>query len=349
MKYLEIVGELPSGCKYCEKGAKMVLFVTGRCMRRCFYCPTSEKRRHKDAVYANERLVKSDDEVIDEAKKMSALGTGITGGDPMVVPGRTLRFIELLKDRFGERHHVHLYTGIPFDSAYMRKMAEAGLDEIRFHPTLGIWHRMGGSAYGRLLGTALQTKMDVGVEIPALPGYENRMLTLAKYLDEIGADFLNLNELESSETNYRALNRKDYYAKGDATCGVEGSEEAAMYVLKNADVKLSLHYCPSSFKDAVQLRNRLLRRAKNVAKRHEVITSDGTLVKGIVEADDLDIAADFIIKKFPSLKGVLHIGRGRIEVEPDRLKTIAKKIPYRCFIIEEYPTEDRLEVEREQL
>lgn len=346
---LEVMGELPVGCTYCEKGAKMVLFVTGRCARRCFYCPTSEKRRHKDATYANERLAKSDDEIIDEANKMSALGTGITGGDPMVVPERTLHFIELLKDRFGGGHHVHLYTGILFDRAHARRLSEAGLDEIRFHPPSGIWHRMGGSAYGRLLEAALQTKMDAGVEIPALPGYENKMLALVKYLDETGADFLNLNELESSETNYRALNRKGYHAKGDATCGVEGSREAAMHVLKNADAKISLHYCSSSFKDAVQLRNRLLRRAKNVAKGYEVITDDGTLLKGIVEADDLDAAANYIIKKFPPLKGFLRIERGRIEVEPGKLKAIAKKIPYRCFIVEEYPTEDRFEVEREEL
>lgn len=38
-----------------------------------------------------------------------------------------------------------------------------------------------------------------------------------------------------------------------------------------------VHYCSSSLKDAVQLRNRIMRRAKNVVKNYEIITDDGTL------------------------------------------------------------------------
>jgi pyruvate formate-lyase activating enzyme-like uncharacterized protein len=82
-------GELSPACQQCAEGKKMVLFVTGLCRFRCFYCPVSERRNQKDVVYANERRVLTDEDVIDEARSIGAAGTGITGGDPLGVIDRT--------------------------------------------------------------------------------------------------------------------------------------------------------------------------------------------------------------------------------------------------------------------
>jgi pyruvate formate-lyase activating enzyme-like uncharacterized protein len=59
----------------------MVLFVTGICNRSCWYCPLSSERRGNDVVFANDRQVSSPDDIVAEAAAMSALGTGITGGN----------------------------------------------------------------------------------------------------------------------------------------------------------------------------------------------------------------------------------------------------------------------------
>jgi pyruvate formate-lyase activating enzyme-like uncharacterized protein len=37
----------------------MVLFVTGRCHRTCWYCPLSRERKGLDVVYANDQKVSS--------------------------------------------------------------------------------------------------------------------------------------------------------------------------------------------------------------------------------------------------------------------------------------------------
>jgi pyruvate formate-lyase activating enzyme-like uncharacterized protein len=361
-------GKLPKGCKLCGKGAKMVLLVTGKCTRRCFYCPISEEKKGRDVVYANERAVYSDQDILEEAKLINALGTGITGGDPMAVPIRTIKFIKLLKRMFGSGHHIHLYTAARFDVKYIRKLSRAGLDEIRFHPPVSSWGKnMAG--FDKLIMNALKTEMVVGVEIPVIPELKTQIIKLAYRLDEIGVHFLNLNELEYSPTNWQALNARGYTVKTDISSAVKGSEDTASDILRelsNASMDLGVHYCSASYKDGVQLRNRIMRRAKNVAKKYHIITDDGTLLKGIIEInymkgrsnsevnDELRSLISELKRTFEIPTKFIGIDQelSRVEIAPWILEEIAGDIDrdkFSCFLVEEYPTADRLEVERSPL
>ena len=121
------------GCVQCQKGSKLVLFVTGKCHWGCDYCPLSENRRESPDMFANERRCNSWEEVIEEGHAMKATGTGITGGDPMLDLEKSLEAVKQLKSAFGPKHHIHLYTSIPFDHNRATDFGKAGLDEIRFH------------------------------------------------------------------------------------------------------------------------------------------------------------------------------------------------------------------------
>ncbi len=339
-------GPLAEGCEYCTRGSKMVLFVTGRCRAGCFYCPISENRRTSGSVYANEGPVSNDDQVIEEAEAMDAEGTGITGGDPSEDMERTLHYIRLLKEHFGPGHHIHMYTAeISLEKA--RMLEEAGLDEIRYHPMEARWRNMESTELAEIVSG---TGMDVGIEIPALPGRVNDMVAMLKYAFSAGAKFANLNELEFSETNWDMMEKHGYEVRDEVSSAVKGSEEAALAVMK-ALPDLPIHFCSSRFKDGVQLRNRLKRRAANTARPYDVVTEDGTLIKGIIYADDLDAAAGLLKDDFDVPDELIFVDRerNRIETAPWVLEEICRDLPYRCYETEEYPTRDRLEVERTPL
>ena len=349
-------GKLPKGCELCEQGAKMVLLITGLCKIPCFYCPLSFKKKGNDVIYANEKLAKNDDDIIDEAKKIDALGTGITGGDPILVFERTIKYIELLKKHFGKEHHIHLYTASIPTEEQIKNLAENGLDEIRFHLPLKKTGKIEFSEYVDVFKYSQNTGMDVGVEIPVIPGNEKNYNELINSLNETGIDFINLNELEYSERNYKIFNEMGYDVKDEISSAVKGSETSAIKILKDSDVDFSIHYCSSSFKDGVQLRKRIMRRAKNVAKDYEIITEDGMLLKGVIELknptyEKLRDLENSLIKGYSIPENSIYVDleKNRLEIASWILEDIATELEFECFIVEEYPTADRLEVERLKL
>ena len=88
----------------------MVLFVTGRCHRSCWYCPLSRERKGSDTVFANEHPVDIPSQMIEEAENMSALVRESQEENHCCASTGLLDIAGLLKDHFGTDHHIHLYT-----------------------------------------------------------------------------------------------------------------------------------------------------------------------------------------------------------------------------------------------
>ncbi len=334
---------IAKGCKHCVNGSKMVLLITGECATGCFYCPLSPAKKGHDVIYANERLVECDEDIIAEALAMDATGTGITGGDPLSVMDRTIGAIELLKERFGRRHHIHLYTS-EIDPEKAAVLAGAGLDEIRFHPSPGLWDRMEGT---RLAEAAGIRGLDVGIEVPAIPGMERELDALVKYAVAAGVRFINLNELEFSEGNWDMMENVGYRIRDDLSSAVLGSEETALGTLES-NRHAPLHYCSSAFKDGVQLRRRLVRRAFRVAEEYEEITEDGTLIRGVVMTDDPQAVMRMLSEEHGVPPELMHArtSSNQVELAPWLLRELAAGLPFDCYLVEEYASADRLEVER---
>lgn len=367
-------GALCKGCSLCVEGKKLVLFITGVCGQRCFYCPISELKFGADVAYANEwKIADPDDpkELIEEARLTCACGAGITGGDPLCNVNRCCAYIRLLKKEFGREFHIHLYTPLKLVTAENLKMLfEAGLDEIRFHPDLddsSLWEK---------IELAKKYPWDIGVEIPAVPGYEDKIAAMIDFVAG-KVSFLNLNELELSDTSvaHYALVDRGYKTKDLQSYGAFGSAECALAMVEYAARKgLKAHYCTAKLKDCVQVKKRLERRAEQVALRFDEKTEDGTLVRGcaylpemkpgagyhqkLKSADSVKLISGLKEKRkelLTLLKGsaesvVVDEKKLRLLLDPKLVKKQAKKIrqaglePAR---VEEYPTQDGFEVDVE--
>lgn len=359
--YSKCVGKLSKGCNMCVQGKKLVLFVTGVCGRNCYYCPLSTEKKNVDKVWANERAIFEDSEILSECDNMRARGCGITGGDPLTRMDRTIYYIKLLKKNYGKHFHTHLYTPlVNVTKSNLTELYKAGLDEIRFHPEFDKpdeWIK---------IEQALNFDWEVGVEIPVIPDKEKKIKQLIDYLDG-KIKFLNLNELEISETNSAELGRRDLIVKDDTSYGISGSEEVAIELLKYCkDKELNVHYCTSKLKDKVQLTNRVKRTAKTVRRKFDLVTENGTIVRGAVYLKELkpDIGyrrkiqeanKEEIIKKLEILKKTImkeyNVREDMLEIDPLKLRIITGPRLVKNFkhhiraIVEEYPTYDQMEVE----
>ncbi|MFX1280176.1 MAG: radical SAM protein [Promethearchaeota archaeon] len=281
---------LPKGCEYCLKGQKAVLFLNGICQNpvNCsWYCPISTERKGNDLTYANEIEITKEKELLEEINKIDARGMSITGGEPLSKQNleKTLDYIKYIKANKGNKFHIHLYTnGINFNESIASKLALAGLDEIRFHASREFWSN---------IHLALNKGIEVGSEVPVIPNNENlkELHELILYLDTIGVDFINLNEFEYCFSNSESLKNRGFQLKEGTIASVVNSYEAAIEIMKDLGNKVSLkiHFCPIRSKDYYQLKNRYLRRAKNIRLPFEVISEEGLLLFAQIEGNEVNL------------------------------------------------------------
>ncbi len=315
---------LTEGCRLCRKGAKMVLFITGVCSNSCYYCPVSDRRMGSDFIYANERPVMSMDDAVDEALSMSAEGVSITGGEPLLKPERIYEYLEVFSSA---GLHTHLYTSIPARERMIEKLSEKGLDEIRFHPP----ELKNIMSYEESIKLSRKAGIEAGIEIPAI-SFRHEIPEILNRNDA----FLNVNELEFSESNLHKLSemgweRGEFYE-------ASGSLEIAV---KYSETVRKFHYCSVRFKEIAQFRRRLIRTAFNLPEFYRV-TSEGTVVCGLVEGEKEKI------RKVLIQRGIdfVEVDEGfEIPVdEAERMKDSGK-----VFIIERYPTYTRMILEKDPL
>jgi pyruvate formate-lyase activating enzyme-like uncharacterized protein len=336
---------LPKGCKYCLQGSKVVLFLNGICQKpyHCsWYCPISEKRRGKNLSFADEIEIKTKEDLLKEINMIKAQGMSITGGEPLSEANyeKTIDYIKFIKEKRGKKFHIHLYTnGIDFNESIAETLSLAGLDEIRFHPAREHWSH---------IEDALNKRISVGAEVPVIPNKleEEMIKELIFYLDDIGAEFINLNEFEYCFPNSQALKERGFQLRKNSIASVINSRETAFQIIKEiaSQVSIKIHFCTIRSKDHYQLKNRYLRRATSIRLPYEVITEEGLLIFGQVEGkkyqldnfynslrSDLKISEELIFHDGDNIKIPFYISL------EDQIINLFNKYQLETFIIEMTP------------
>jgi len=336
---------LPSGCKQCLKGQKAVLFLNGICQKpnHCsWYCPISTERRDKNLTFANEIEITAKEGLLEEVNKIDAKGMSITGGEPLSELNleKTLDYIKYIKIQKGNKFHVHLYTnGISFNSSIASKLVLVGLDEIRFHPPKENWSN---------IEFALNKGLDVGAEVPVIPNKEKikELQNFIIYLNSIGVDFINLNEFEYCFPNSESLKSRGYQLKKGSIASVVNSHEVAIDLMKDLSNKVSIkmHFCPIHSKDYYQLKNRYLRRAKNIKLPFEVINEDGLLMFAQIEGnnDDLEKFNNILLSEMKINKNLIFFNGKDIKLPlslstDNQIISLFEKFKLKGYIVEMTP------------
>ena len=337
--------DVAEGCKYCVQGRKLVLFVSGKCSRNCVYCSLSNKRKNIDKTWANERECKNVQEVLEEAKESKACGAGITGGDPLLCLEKTIKFIKALKKKFGKSFHVHVYlpTNLVTEEK-LRKLKKVGIDEVRFHPRFLDGERIIEEDLERiaLAGKFWKIK-DIGIEIPMFPDKINETFYFLKSAAEL-VGFVNLNELEISDTNFDFI--KSEYKLNKDSYTIKGSRGVGLEILKRCEreeLRLKVHLCTARTKNLFQYKNRI--------KLRDILpygfrTKEGSVRYFIIDLKKIKKREiSLIVSK---LKGDCFLDKKKNRlILSEKSAEKALQLKYKVERVEELPTFDATELERE--
>ena len=238
-----------------------------------------------------------------------------------------------------------MYTSIPFKPEVAQDLADAGLDEIRFHLLNLEYER-----YVPTMQACRDAGIYVGIELPCEPDQEERLHKLIEEMRNGPALFLNLNELEITVGNFDNMEVRGFNLSDEITAGAEGSGELArtLHAKVTPDYGFMVKYCTASYKDSGQLRRRFLRRGEHTISPHEQLTEDGTIVFGAIWCSDED-ANNWIeeIKEQTDIpeQFIFHDSNsGRLEIPLMLAEQIADVVDAPVAMVEIHPTHERLEV-----
>ena len=262
--------QISKGCSLCGQGKWSCLFITGKCNAKCFYCPASQET---DGIPTSQNLHFETPEAYAEyVNHFKFKGVSFSGGEPLLFFDRTLQYLETIRKNCSPDIYIWMYTnGILADEDKFRKLAAAGLNEVRFDI---------GATHFNLdkIDFAKGIIPNITIEIPAVPEEKEKLKKLLPEMIKAGVTNLNLHQLRLTKHNAPKLLKHNYtYIHAEQPVVLESeltALEIVNYALEN-DFEIGVNYCSFFFKNRFQkagFRNQV---AKALADSNEIITEKG--------------------------------------------------------------------------
>lgn len=267
-----VYGEFSPGCKSCSEGKWSCLFISNRCNLKCFFCPT---RQNEEGIPGtNTLLFPEPAQYTDYLAQFDFTGVSISGGEPLLLFDKTLRYIEAVKRQFGDTRWIWLYTnGSLLTEEKARILASTGVQEIRFDLAALNYHT-------KPLEIATKYIPVVTIEIPAIPEDFVILTSQAHVWSEIGVRYLNLHQLRLTPFNAGKLLHRPYtFLPGEKITVLESELTALQFMLYAAQnsLPLGINYCSFIYKNHFQKIAARRRAATLMLKPGEEITGNGMI------------------------------------------------------------------------
>jgi pyruvate formate-lyase activating enzyme-like uncharacterized protein len=310
------LGELSPGCRLCTQGNWSCLFINNRCNAKCFYCPTSQDK--EDVPATNTMLFPRTTDYGDYVEAFGFDGCSISGGEPLLSFEKSLSFIKEIRNRKGRTAYIWLYTnGILSDDHKLQRLAEAGLDEIRFDLSAVNYQT-------QKIIPAIGVIPQVSVEIPAIPEDIDKIKQSFTELAGQGVNYFNLHQLRCTPYNREKLILRHYtFLHGEKVTVCESEQTALelMHYFSGSQIPVNINYCSFIYKNSFQHAFARKRAAAYVVKPWEMLLPTG-FIRYLSVISDLEFSADYIeaIKKDPQISE-------NICLSPDKKRLFLPLIP----------------------
>lgn len=262
--------QISEGCKLCGMGTWSCIFITGKCNAKCFYCPASQE---SDGIPTSQNLHFETPEAYAEyINYFKFKGVSFSGGEPLLFFDRTLDYLKEIRKSCSPDIYIWMYTnGILADEEKFRKLASAGLNEVRFD--IGATHfNLNKIAFAKGIIP------NITIEIPAVPEEKEKLKQMLPEMIKAGVTNLNLHQLRLTNHNAPKLLKHNYtYIHAEQPVVLE-SELTALEIINYArenNLDIGINYCSFFFKNRFQKAGFRKQIANALADLKEIITEKG--------------------------------------------------------------------------
>jgi len=239
--------QISKGCTTCGAGNWSCLFITGKCNAGCFYCPAPQQM--DEAPSSQGLTFNTPLEYANYVRFFNFKGVSFSGGEPLLFFERTLDYLNAVRKTCHPDIYIWMYTnGILANKEKLQKLADAGLDEIRFD--------IGATNFSLdKVKLAKGIISNITIEIPAVPEEKERLIKLLPAMEKAGVTNLNLHQLRLTKHNVKHLSKRKYtYINAEKPLVLE-SELAALEIIKAAqevELGMGVNYCAFHYKNRFQ-------------------------------------------------------------------------------------------------